>query len=550
MAERSGTTSELALTNSELDSLLSMSDSDLADQLMQFRHSLGRAAVTSVLRQMQDRAEELSRPTENTNQELPESSDPTADQNLPAVPALTLYEFVQQAWHLAEPDKEFADGWHIRAICDHLEWVTKTEHANLLINIPPGCCKSLLVCVFWPAWVWTFWPSARWLFTSYAQELSTRDSLRCRRLIESKWYQEKWGNVVQLVDDQNQKTRFDTTATGWRIATSVGGRGTGEHPHFAVGDDLHNVRQSESEAERAGALDYWDGTISTRGRAIGSRRVVIGQRLHEADISGHLLKKGGYDHICLPMRFEPDRMQRTKLGFIDPRSIPGELLFPELFQEHLLSEIEREMNSPIKIASQMQQRPVPATGAIFNPNLIGLAEAVPAGCSFVRYWDKAGAMPGKGDYTAGCLMARTPGPASEQRFYIVDMVRVQEQSHKRNQIIANTAAADRQSYGNVSIWVEQPPGLAKESTDAVVRMLAGYVVNADPVRKDKIERAEPLASQIQAGNVFRLPGAWAKPMLDELTMFPFGSHDDQVDALSGAFNKLAKPVKSFYVGVA
>jgi predicted phage terminase large subunit-like protein len=540
MAARSDTTSVLALTNNELDSLLSMSDSDLEDQLMRLRHFRGQEAVSATLRQMQERLEDQTIPA-------PASQTPTTAMTTEPVasPTLTLYEFVRQAWHLVEPDIDFVDGWHIRAICDHLEAVTAGTISNLLINIPPGCCKSLLVCVFWPAWVWTFKPSARWMFTSYAQDLSTRDSLRTRNIVESQWYEERWGSIVQLVGDQNQKTRFDTSATGWRIATSVGGRGTGEHPDFIVGDDPHNVRQSESEAERQAAIDYWDGTIATRGRARGSRRVVIMQRLHQVDLSGHLLAKGGYEHLCLPMRFEVGRMKATKIGFEDPRTEPGELLFPQIFNEQSVDEMERGLG-PIRAAGQMQQNPVPAEGAMFNRAWFKPIGAIPAGCSFVRYWDKAGALPGKGDYTAGALVAKAP----TGQFYIVDMVRVQFRASDRNNLIKQVAAMDEAVYGRVPIWIEQPPGLAKESTDTIVRELAGHNVKPDPVRKDKIERAEPLQSQCQAGNVFMLIKPWNTDMLDELSVFPFGSHDDQVDALSGAFNKLATPAKSFYVGVA
>src|SRR6266487_567329 len=113
----------------------------------------------------------------------------------------SLYEFVVQAWHILEPSTPFVDGMHVRAICEHLQAITEGRLQNLIINVPPGHAKSLLTCVFWPAWVWIDHPGIRWLFASYNAQLSVRDSVKCRRLIESQWYQERWGTRYQLTSD-------------------------------------------------------------------------------------------------------------------------------------------------------------------------------------------------------------------------------------------------------------------------------------------------------------------------------------------------------------
>src|ERR1700752_4783317 len=105
-----------------------------------------------------------------------------------------LGEFVRQAWCIVEPSTTFIPNWHIDAIIDHLEAVSRGEIRNLLINVPPRHAKSLLVSVFWPVWEWIRWPHRRWLFSSYAAQLSIRDSLKCRRLIDSPWYQSNWGH--------------------------------------------------------------------------------------------------------------------------------------------------------------------------------------------------------------------------------------------------------------------------------------------------------------------------------------------------------------------
>src|ERR1035438_3593256 len=127
----------------------------------------------------------------------------------------SLGEFVRQAWAVVEPSTPFVPGWHIDAIVEHLEAISHGQIRNLLINIPPRHMKSLLVAVFWPAWEWIRWPERRWLFSSYGAQLSIRDSVKCRRLIESTWYQRLWGNTYALTGDQNAKSRFDNDRSGY-----------------------------------------------------------------------------------------------------------------------------------------------------------------------------------------------------------------------------------------------------------------------------------------------------------------------------------------------
>lgn len=217
----------------------------------------------------------------------------------------SLHEFVQQAWHVLEPTTKYIDGWHIQAICEHLQAVSDGQIRDLLINVPPRHMKSLTVAVFWPCWVWLRDPQRRWLYSSYAQRLSTRDSLKCRRLIQSPWYQRNWGDRFQLTGDQNEKTRFENDRTGVRLATSVNGSNTGEGAEIIVCDDPHNVRERESEIKREAVLTWWDEVMSTRlNNPKTGARVIVMQRLHERDLSGHVLEKGGWEHLCLPAEYE------------------------------------------------------------------------------------------------------------------------------------------------------------------------------------------------------------------------------------------------------
>jgi predicted phage terminase large subunit-like protein len=454
----------------------------------------------------------------------------------------SLHEFVKQAWPCVESSVAFVDNWHIEAVCRHLEATLDGSIRQLLLTIPPGCMKSLLTSVFLPCWAWgpRRRPDVRWLFLSYDQRLSTRDSLKCRYLIESPWYQQNWGKVFSLAKDQNQKTRFDTDARGWRIASCVGGLGTGEHPDMLIADDFMNAAQAHSETERKSRIEWWEQTIPTRGVSRGVRRIVIGQRLHEDDLPGHLLAEGGWEHICLPMEFETGRMQPTSLGWTDPRTKVGELLWPALFNKASVDETARKLR-PHGAAGQLQQRPTAPQGELFKrewfKQQIDESE-LPADFyaigTAVRYWDKAGTE-SSGDYTAGVLVVKY-GP----KWYVRDVVRGQWGAWRREQTIKQTAEADAVKFSRVSVWQEREPGSGgKESAENTVRNLAGYAIRSDLVTGEKTSRWEGWEAQLEAGNIVIVRGMWNHDFIDEHCAAPNGKHDDQIDAAAGAFIKLA-----------
>ena len=306
----------------------------------------------------------------------------------------SLKEFVVQAWSVLEPGTLFVEGVHVEAICEHLQALTEGHIRNLIINVPPGHAKSLLAAVFWPAWVWINHPQSRWLFSSYREPLATRDSLKCRRLIESDWYQQRWGHVFQLRNDQNQKQRFENDSTGYRVVVPISA-GTGERGDYVVVDDPHSVDQAESDAERTATVNWWNGSMSTRlNDYANGHMVVIQQRLHELDLTGDLLQKGGYELLCLPAEFEPERLCRTSIGWSDPRQTTGELLWSEKLSRDALESLKMTLGS-YRYAGQYQQRPAPAGGGMLKRH-------------WWRYWQPAGA-------TLPPIPVKLPDGSVEQR---------------------------------------------------------------------------------------------------------------------------------------
>jgi len=438
--------------------------------------------------------------------------------------------YIEKAWPVVEPGRAFISGWHIDAICEHLEAVTRGEIHRLLINIPPRHMKSLLVSVFWPTWVWATAPESRWIFASYAEKLSTRDSLKCRRIIQSQWYQKRWGDRFTLTSDQNVKTRFENDKTGFRLATSVGGLATGEGGDFLVIDDAHKADESHSDTQLEKACTWHDEVWSTRlnDEKTGAR-VVIGQRIHERDLPGHLLEKGGWEKLILPTEYEPTT-HVTSIGFKDPREKEGDLLWAERFGPEAIAQAKLDLGS-YAFAGQHQQRPAPREGGIFDRAWFSIVRAAPADARRVRYWDKAGTECG-GAFTAGVRMSTKGGI-----YYVEDVVRGQWSSGKRNRAIRTTAEIDGHE---THVWVEQEPGSGgKESAEYTIQELAGFTVRAERPTGDKVERAQPLSAQAEAGNVVLVKGQWNEAFLAELELFPNGAYKDQADAASGAFNKLA-----------
>jgi predicted phage terminase large subunit-like protein len=460
----------------------------------------------------------------------------------------SLYEFVIAAWPLIEPDTPFVPNWHIRTICDELQNITlnpKTTPRKWIFNIPPGTLKSILIDVMWPAWMWTRKAYTRFLCASYGQHLTVRDNLR----VLSPWYQSMF--PLALVEDQNTKTRYNNDRRGWRIATSVDGVGTGEHPDVIIIDDPLTAAQAESDTERQAVADWFDRTISTRGASRHVIVVVVMQRLHEKDLSGHLLAKdAGWEHVCFPMRYEKAKPATATSKAVlpdkrDPRTEEGELLFPALFSEEKVKELEKDLG-PYGAAGQLQQRPAPEGGGKFKRSWFKMLDALPAHLfRTVRGWDTA-ATEDDGDWTVGAKIAEfdmlgrkpstDPKTPTGGTFVVIDIARQQATPAQVDSLMLMTAKLD----GVTVAQREEREGGASGKTviDARAKLLRGHDYAGVTVSSSKIARSKNYRAQCEAGNVYLLRAAWNEAYLSELASFPTGENDDQVDASSAAFNAL------------
>jgi predicted phage terminase large subunit-like protein len=446
-------------------------------------------------------------------------------------------DFVRLAWPNIIPDR-LQWNWHIDAIAEHLEAVSRGDIRRLLVNIPPGTSKSTIIGVMYPAWLWGpgGQPWHRYIGASHEQGLAVRDNRLMRELVTSDWYQRLW--PLKLQGDQNEKLYFENEHRGFRQACAVASM-TGRRGHTVAWDDPLSPEKAHSEAARETAIRVLRETVPTRlNDPEKSAIIIVMQRLHEKDPSGYIVGNDlGFEHLMIPMEFEADRRRTTCIGWTDPRKTDGELLDPKRFPPAVIERDKKIMGS-YAWAGQMQQRPAPREGGLFKRAWFGFVRAVPARTQWARGWDLAASTDADSAYTAGVKMGRTP----EGRYVIAHCERDRLSPAGVERIMRACAELDGK---DCRISFPQDPGQAgKSQAQYFVKQLAGFKVRGTPESGDKETRAEPLSAQAEAGNVdILLTGdpardAWVEPFLDELCLFPNGQYADQVDAASRAFAAL------------
>jgi len=499
----------------------------------------------------------------------------------------SLADFVRQAWHVIEPGQKYLHGWHIDFICAHLEAITDgvelddgSLYNRLLVNVPPGTMKSLLIGVFWPAWEWgpRNMPHLRYVCASHSLDLAIRDGLRMRRLITSEWYQKRWGDRVVLTGDQNQKTKFENEATGFRQAAAAGSI-TGARGDRVIIDDPHSVDGANSDAQRESTVQWFLEAVPTRlNNPDSSAIVVVMQRLHEADVSGTILDKHlGYDHIMLPMEFDPIRARPTQLGIEDPRQTDGELLFPARFPQEVVERDSRVMG-PYATAGQFQQEPTPRGGGVIKAQWweTWMEEGWPPIDYVVASIDTAYTTKTENDFSAMTVWGVFSGDYSTMRaenyvssrgkfrvnsdeaakfdegVRIRDMLDSNPESVPRvimmgawqerlelSDLVAKVAKTCRKYKVDKLLVESKASGL---SVAQELRRLYGgedwAVQLINPGSLDKLARVYSIQHLFSEGMIYAPDRSWADLVIKQCETFPKGKHDDLVDTVSMALRHL------------
>lgn len=453
-----------------------------------------------------------------------------------------LVDFIHKAWPVLFGDIPYVHGWHIDFVAKHLEAISDGTFIEmglenrLLINIPPGTMKSLLVCVFWPAWEWgpRGMPHLQFIATSFREDACVRDSMRFRALVASDWYQERWPMALLKASEGY----VGNDKRGWRAAIPFGSL-TGGRADRLIIDDPHSVDTAESDADRARATIRFRESASLRlNNPKTSAIVTVMQRLHQNDISGTIISlKLPYQHIRLPMRYEAtqdDTGEEIRLGPCktalgeDPRTVDGQLLFDGRFPMEVVERDEKVLGA-VATAGQFQQRPTPRGGLLFKRHWFKIVPVLPSGCQEVRGWDFAASKQKNSPWTVGLRLAFHP---ATKHIYITHVER--DRVENPEPMVLRVASQDGPL---VEIDIPQDPGAAgKVQSRAIIASLLGYTARCSPESGDKIQRANPIATQAEAGNVSVLAGPWNQAFLDEIETAPNG-YMDQIDAMSRAFRK-------------
>ena len=515
-----------------------------------------------------------------------------------------LIAFVRYFWDILEPATPLVDGWPLWAICEHLEAVTAGKITRLLINVPPGFMKSLLTDVFWPAWEWGPMGLShyRYVAFSYSASLTERDNDRFRSLIGHPSYQILYGPIKTTVDDEakgnpkgvglrNKTTlKVMNTHTGWKLASSVSGIGTGERGDRVIIDDPHNIKESESEIVREETVRWFRESISSRFNNLESGAlVIIMQRVHESDVSGTILELGfDYCHLMIPWEFDPSRVIETDIGWVDPRYDPDNPdandrapAWPERFSAAAMARTKSEVG-PYGWAGQYQQSPAPRGGGIFNRDWWQLYESPngkfpsfeyifasldsaftedeendPSALTIWGVWNRPSNVGGRVD-AAGHIWQVT-GP-TQRRIMLVHAWR------KHLSFSADRALLERLPRETDQAWrwrTQKDWGLMEWVNDTCNRFkvdrllieakasgisaaqelrsrfgLQPWSVQLCPVKGDKVARALGCQPTFSQHMVYAPARDWAQMVIDEMAVFPKGKYKDLTDSATQAIKHL------------
>lgn len=458
--------------------------------------------------------------------------------------------FVSKFWDIANPNKKYIDAPHIHAVSDHLQAVTDGHIKKLGICIPPGHAKSLLTSVLWPAWEWSHSPSLQSLFLSYDPSLSTRDSVRCRMVIESDQYQTTFNPDWHFRPDQNEKTYYVNTKMGSRYSFGFYSRLiTGWRGDKTVIDDPMSIKDRYNNAIKANCIDVLDTTVTSRvNDRINTRIVIIMQRLAENDLIGHVQNNDEWEILKLPSEFHVKKRCQTSIGWSDWRTEEGELLFPQLFPQ---SEIDKIKNKELTLedySAQHDQEPVPQGGSRFKQNWFGRWSFTDHTCHFIKLWnavtekvdivpfgtltffvsvDSAVGEKRTNDYTVYIIW----GKLLDGRLIIVD--RFKDRMTEPDSISLALSLMKNKKYGSrpLSYFAIEVNGVGKPLSQNIERQSIPVV--AINVHTDKLAMSTSAVVLYANGKVHHPERAsWLLDFEKCLTEFPFGDHDDDVSSIS------------------
>ncbi len=448
---------------------------------------------------------------------------------------------------------EYHHTWHIDAMAEYLTACYKRDIKRLIINVPPRSLKSISTTIAFPAWALGHNPKLEIMAASYSQDLSEDHSVACRKIMKSDWYREIFPDTI-LAADQNQKSKFNTTAGGARRATSVGGTSVGKGFNIGLLDDPLSPLQASSETELKGAINFLQQSWMTR---LNNKKhdvsIVVMQRLDEMDPSGFLLSQGGWEHLFLPA--VNDIKRTISIGKFTKELEAGEYLDPERMGKETLDQIKIDLGS-FAFAGQFMQRPSPEGGGIIKDEWWQhwKGKTPPKTEYVLQVYDTAFTEKTSNDYSA-----RTTWGIFMNEEGVPNLILL-ERLNKRMEFpeLRDEAKASYREYDPDIVLIEEKASglpLIQEFRRAGLRV-RGLKRNANS--GDKISRAHnitvlfeqgviwvPCNSNMVDGKEVWKPKPWAAEVIEQCSVFPNAAHDDLVDTVvdAVAFLRRYKDIK-------
>jgi predicted phage terminase large subunit-like protein len=468
---------------------------------------------------------------------------------------LTLIDFVKQAWQILEPVSTLVWSWHLDLICEYLTLIRdgdfKSVCGNLegiIFNVPPRTMKSLLISVFFPIWVWTTKPSCRFMFVSYSEKLSTQHSIFRRSIIESEWYQKEWRSVFTLLRDQNVKSHYGNSHRGAMFSTGMQATATGMGGDILIFDDPLNPEQAISQVEREAVNLRFDTTFRSRiNDPAKGVKIIIMQRLHELDLTGHVLARESsrWEHVSLPAVAPEDKEWIFPSSKEVKNQKAGDLLWEARLPQSFLDTQRVGMGS-WAFNGQYQQTPAPLDGGIIKRQWVRFYRQMPEKFEFmVQSWDCTFSGGSDNDFVAGQVWGRSGGK------YFMLPYRTYDRLDFGPTMAAIKACHAKFPQAN-AVLIED-----KANGPAIISELQKEIAGVVPVNPEggKIARAQATAPLWESGSI-ELPDpqifgcTWIEDYLHNICTFPKAAHDDDVDATSQALiymrNRLGGGIVEFY----
>lgn len=470
-----------------------------------------------------------------------------------------LHSFLRDfAWPVLQPATKFVDNWHLGAICEHLEAVSRGQIKRLVINMPFRMLKSTLVSQAFPAWEWIDQPHLQYLTGSYAMDVATRDAVDCRRIIESDIYQMAWGHRYAMTSDQNVKTRYENDCRGSRVVTSTDGAATGFGGNRIIIDDPLSAKEANSDAKREASIEWYKGTAATRlNNPSSDAIIVVHQRLHERDLTGYVLAEdtdSNWDHLVLPMRYERKHTKTTSIGYRDPRTKEGELLCPARLDEPTVKGMESTLGT-YHTQAQLQQRPGARGGSVLKSEWFRRYRVLPRIIRRHIYGDTAQKTKERHDYSVLELW----GLGEDGRIYLIDLVRGKWEAHELDKKARDFWNKHVDYDEHMSCPLTKMKIEDKTSGTGLIqnlkkgdpeRGLPGLPIEGISRSVDKLVRAYDGQPFMEAGLVCIPEEApFVSDYCDEVDKFTKDDshlHDDQIDPTLDAIKDMLSKRKSLY----